>query len=380
MKKLSASVVLAQQLVGFDTRNPGSNELECITFLSELLNREGFDLTVLSFDENRPSLVASFGEGKGPALCFAGHIDTVPLGKKEWAFDPFGRDIKMGRLYGRGSSDMKSGIAAMVTAACNLKKRLPKDNKLILIIVAGEESGCQGSYHLAQNAGVLGRADALVITEPTNNYPLVGHKGALWLDIAFKGKTAHGAMPHKGVNAVYKAAEAVRQLEEFTFNIEPHPYLGYPTLNVGYLHGGINVNSVPDGASVGVDIRTIPGMSNEDCIEKIGSLLGGSAEITAKVNVSPLWTDPELPWVKNVYATVAPVIGEEPRPRTVAFFTDGPPLKAAYGGIPTLILGPGDPSLAHQTDEYCLIKEIEDATLIYEQLAEKWYNSLSENC
>lgn len=373
MTPTSASVALAQQLIGFDTRNPGSNEEACITFLADLLGKEGFRLTRLSFAADRPSLVARIGEGKRPALCFAGHIDTVPLGKAPWSHDPFGGTIKDGRLYGRGSSDMKSGIAAMVTAARTLKKKLTADDDLILVIAAGEESGCQGSYHLAEHAHLLGLAGAVIITEPTNNYPLIGHKGALWLNISFSGKTAHGAMPHEGVNAVHKAAEAVQRLQAFSFNAAPHPYLGSATLNIGYLHGGINVNSVPDHAEIGVDIRTIPGMDNDGVLQQIGGLLGDQAQITPMVDVSSLWTDPNLPWVQDVYALAAPVLGEKPRPRTVAFFTDGPPLHAAYRRAPTIILGPGDPTIAHQTNEYCRVQDIDNATRLYQQIAEQWY-------
>lgn len=373
MDKNSAPVALARQLIGFDTRNPGSNEVESVSFLADLLRKEGFDTQEFSFAENRPSLVARAGAGKKPALCFAGHIDTVPLGKMQWSYDPFGGEIKDGRLYGRGSSDMKSGIAAMVIAACRLMESSADDRDLMLIITAGEESGCQGSYHLARNSNLMGQAGALIVTEPTNNYPLVGHKGALWLDVSFSGKTAHGAMPHNGVNAVYKAAEAVRRLQTFSFDIEPHPHLGDPTLSVGYFHGGINVNSVPDAASIGVDIRTIPEMDNADILQQICDILGSEAKVEAVVNVSPLWTDPDLAWVQNIYKTVFPILNEKPVPRTVAFFTDGPPLKAAFGGVPTIVMGPGDPALAHQTDEHCLVKEIETATDIYEQIAQNWF-------
>lgn len=369
MNTLSEPVSLARRLIQFDTRNPGNDEASCISFLAGLLKKEGFSLAEFSFDKNRPSLIARSGPGKKPALCFAGHIDTVPLGEAEWSHDPFGGEIIKGRLFGRGSSDMKSGIAAMVSAACRLKKTKAKDYELMLIIAAGEESGCQGSYYLAKKADLMGKAGALIIAEPTNNYPLIGHKGALWLDISFTGKTAHGAMPEKGVNAVYKATEAVQQLQKLTFDEVPNRYLGKPTLNIGYLHGGVNVNSVPDFASVGVDIRTLPETDHKMLLQKISGFLGNEARVKPIVNVSPLWSDPQEPWINIVYKTVAPILGVEPTPRTVAFFTDGPPLKAAFGGVPTIVLGPGSPSLAHQTDEYCLVDEIETATLIYEQIA-----------
>src|SRR6266498_2846770 len=124
---------------------------------------------------------------------------------------------------------------------------------------AGEETGSEGAFALARR-GMRGQAGALVVAEPTTNRPLCGHKGALWLKATTRGVTAHGSMPEKGVNAIYAAARAVGRLEAFDFNVARHPVMGAPTLNVGTLHGGLNLNSVPDRAEIGIDIRTIPGM------------------------------------------------------------------------------------------------------------------------
>src|SRR5262249_12386324 len=155
------------------------------------------------------------------------------------------------RLYGRGSSDMKSGVAAFVIAAQHLAKHLRASPGVVLVIAAGEETGCDGSRHLVAVNGALGEAGAIVIAEPTGNYPLVGHKGALWLHARATGVTAHGSMPDRGVNAIYKAARAVAKLERFAFAGKPHPVLGSPTLNVGTINGGFNINSVPDGTTIG---------------------------------------------------------------------------------------------------------------------------------
>jgi len=373
MTILSEAITLAKQLIEFDTRNPGGTETPCIHFLEQLLKKAGFKVITTDFADKRSSLVARFRQGKRPALCFAGHVDTVPLGEASWNFNPFAGEVHNGRLYGRGAADMKSGIAAMVTAVCRMASRLPADDDLILIIAAAEESGCQGSQHLANQPDLLGNAGALIVGEPTSNFPLVGHKGALWLKARFSGRTAHGSMPEKGDNAVYKAVEAVNSLRHFDFGVKHHPYLGAPSLNVGYFHGGVNINSVPDAAEVGIDIRTTPELVNEELIKKISGFLGPDATIIPLVDVSSIWTDPELPWVQAVFNTVAPILGVDPEPKTVAFFTDGAPLQKAYGGIPTLILGPGASAMAHQTDEYCQLTEIDAATAIYERIAEEWY-------
>ena len=210
-------------------------------------------------------------ERKKP-LCFGGHIDVVPLGAKEWSVDPFGAEIVDGRLYGRGSTDMKSGVAAFVHVAMKLAAEAARGTAdIVLAICAGEETGCEGSSHLGKT-GALGEAGAIIVAEPTANYPVLGHKGALWLEVESEGVTAHGSMPERGVNAFYKAARAVTKLEDFDFNVKPHELLGRSTLNVGTMEGGLNVNSVPDRARFTVDIRTLPEQDHGEIVSGLQGL------------------------------------------------------------------------------------------------------------
>src|SRR5437588_407730 len=153
---------------------------------------------------------------------------------------------------------MKSGVAAIVAAALQLSRARLRGPGMTLVLVAGEETGCEGAAHLARTPGALGRAGALVVAEPTGIQPVIGHKGALWLRARFRGVTAHGSMPERGVNAVVKAARAVLKLADLRFDVAPDPLLGAPTLNVGTFAGGLNLNSVPDEAVIGIDLRTIP--------------------------------------------------------------------------------------------------------------------------
>ena len=223
----------------------------------------GFAVELVPFGEGRAQLLARIGgQADRLPLGFTGHLDTVPLGAPPWSVDPFAGDIKDGKLYGRGSSDMKSGVAAFVAACITQAGRLAATPGVLLVITAGEETGCTGAAALAATDGAIGAVGALVVAEPTGNKPLVGHKGALWLEAETKGITAHGSMPEKGVNAIYKAARAVAALEVFDFNVARHDVLGGPTLNVGTIQGGINMDSVPDRAAIGIDIRTIPALDH----------------------------------------------------------------------------------------------------------------------
>ena len=366
-------VKLTQALVAFDTINPPGNERPCAEYLGSLLEGGGFSISYHEFAETRTSLVARIGgSSEAKSLCFTGHIDVVPLGATQWSFDPFAGEISNGKLYGRGSTDMKSGVAAFVSAALQLADKVTNGPGLVLVITAGEETGCEGAYHLASLDEVLGKTGAIVVAEPTANQPLIGHKGALWLKAKTSGITAHGSMPEQGDNAVYKAARAIGQLEDFDFNIARHEILGKPTLNVGSVHGGLNINSVPDLAEVGIDIRTVPDQDHVTLQSQLSSYLGEEVELESVVDVRSMLTDAADQWVQEVNEIMAEILDARPENRTGSAFTDASVLTPAYGDAPTIILGPGEPIMAHKTDEYCFTKNIDEAREAYIQIARHW--------
>ncbi|MGQ0681743.1 M20 family metallopeptidase [Bradyrhizobium sp.] len=367
-------IELSRELIAFNTINPPGNELGCIRHLEKLLAGAGLETSLQEFAPDRANLIARIGgRGRKPPLCFTGHVDTVPLVNAPWSVDPFAGEIVDGKMYGRGSTDMKCGVAAFVAAIANMAGQLEGTSGAVLAITAGEEIGCEGAFHLARS-GILGRAGAIVVAEPTSNVALVGHKGALWLRLTLKGVTAHGSMPHLGVNAAFKAARAITALESFQFNVAPHPYLGSPTLNVGTVRAGLNVNSVPDLAEIGIDIRSIPGLDHSRIQEHLKAELGDEVSMEPIVDVGAVWTDPSAPWIKDVYGVVGEVTGQDAgaEPQTAPYFTDASALTPALGGPPTIILGPGEAAKAHQTDEYCSVQRIREATEIYTRIAERW--------
>lgn len=373
MSGMPDAVRLTRELLGFNTINPPGAEQACARHLGELLARAGFQVDYAEFAPLRTSLVARIGGTKDkPPLGFTGHIDTVPLGAAPWKVDAFGASMEGGRIYGRGSSDMKSGVAAFVIAALRLAARLKHAPGVTLVITADEECGCGGAAHLVRQGGLLGEVGALVIGEPTANYPLIGHKGALWLEAKTRGITAHGSMPERGDNAIYKAAEAISRLRGFDFGTPPHPLMGSPTLNVGTVHGGLNINSVPDATVIGVDIRTVPGQDHALIRSQLQRALGETVEITPTIDVEAIYSDPAQPWIQQAYDVLQPHLGTRPQPRTVSYFTDAAVLKNAYRNIPMMVLGPGEPQLAHQTDEYCLLDRVEQAVDIYSDLICNW--------
>jgi succinyl-diaminopimelate desuccinylase len=187
-----------------------------------------------------------------------------------------------------------------------------------------------------------------------------------------RGVTAHGSMPEKGDNAVYKAARAVTKLESFRFANPPHALMGQATLNVGTFHGGLNINSVPDQATVAIDIRTVPTVDHRALLAALSAQLGPEVELKTLIDLESVYTDPQDPWMQSVFEVMTPILGARPIARAATYFTDAAALNLAYRNPPTVILGPGEPHMAHQTDEYCVVERIAQSLGAYEEIIRRW--------
>ena len=365
------AISVTRSLLRFDTVNPPGRERDCARYAGAMLEEWGYDVQYHEYSDSRTSVIArAGGSDKKAPLCLTGHLDVVPLGARPWTKDPFSGESDGDRLYGRGASDMKAGVAAILLAARSHAKALRNTPGIVIVLTAAEEGGCVGSAQLAKTE-LLGKAGAMIVGEPTSNYPLVGHKGSVKFHAHFKGISAHGSMPELGVNAIYKAAAALSKLEEFDFGVKPHAVMGKPTLNVGTIEGGNTVNAVPDAARIGVDIRTVPGMDHEALLASMRTTLG-DAELDVFSNLKPVWTAPDDEWVQRVFEICRPYLGEPPAARTAPYMTDAANLLKVYAGAPTVVLGPGEAAMAHQTDEYVSMERIRQSVAIYESLIRDW--------
>ena len=369
----AAVVELTRELVATRTINPPGDEAKAASLVGARLEAAGFAVEPHEFDAGRTSLVARWGVSDRPSLCLTGHLDTVPLGKADWSVDPFSGETDGDRLFGRGTSDMKGGTAAIVVAAERVAALGGEPSAgLELVLCAGEETGCEGALALARADGLLGRCGAVLVAEPTTNYPCVAHKGVVWADAVARGKTAHGSMPHLGENAIYALARAILALEDFAFDTPEHPLLGAPTVSLGTFSGGININSVPDHATAGIDVRTVPGLDGDAVLAALRERLGDEVELEPRVMLDPVDTDPGDAWAGSVFEVMEPLIGEAPSPRGLAYFTDAAALSPAYGSPPTIICGPGDAEQAHRTDESCSISALEAAAEGFFEISRRW--------
>lgn len=363
-------VQLTTRLVRYDTVNPPGNEQACIEDLANILSDAGFETNLVPFANERPNLVARLGAGQAsaPSLCFSGHVDTVPLGDKPWSFDPLGGEVRDGKVLGRGTSDMKAGVAAMVTACLAERDRLRAGPGAVIVITSAEETGCEGAAAVVRSLD-LGPIEGIIVAEPTHNQPYYGHKGALWLQAEASGVTAHGSMPQLGVNAILKAVDQIHRLQGFAMPATGNAALGLMSLNIGRVEGGLNINSVPDRCRFTLDLRTNEHIDHKALLAALRAFCGPDLALDTLIDIPSVWTAPETAFARKVTSVWQKMTGQGlPPPHVASYFTDGALLQGKDKSTPVMILGPGDPTLAHKTDETCDIARIREAETFYRAL------------
>ena len=367
-------VDLTIQLVQTSTENPPGNEKVAAQFLKPLLSQMGFKIKTVLSPKGRSNLIAEKRWGKGGrTLIFNGHLDVVPAGDpSQWKYPPFQGKFSKGRIYGRGASDMKSGIASFIHALSMIdRSKIPlHQGAVILHLVSDEEShGHQGMGFLTRKGGIQG--DAVLVGEPTDLHPVIAHKGALWLRISTFGKSAHSAKPHLGVNAIEKMIKLMDRLNSTPFERE-HLLLGKPTLSIGTIRGGTKINIVPDRCEIEVDRRMLPGEKKEEILGKMKEILDSlqSQDPLFQYRMEeidyaePSEVDPEEEIVRVGVEAIQKVIGKKPPLRAFSGFTDSR-FYINQCHIPTLVFGPGDTNQIHTTDESVEVEALVQAAHIY---------------
>lgn len=267
---------------------------------------------------------------------------------------------------------MKGGLAAMMAAMQALAEaNFPLAGDLILAATAGEETDSLGAIAISARPN-LGPVQAVVIPEPSSNEIFIAEKGVLWLELATRGKTAHGSMPELGHNAVMMMVDFISALREMEFSHKEHPLLGGFSRSVNTLSGGVKTNVVPDFCAATIDMRTVPGQDHAAILrqveEGITRLKGRRPEFQASVRVLkdrvPVETPPEDPAVQRFAQIVTEIVGQRPVLKGARYYTDGgviaPVLKA-----PLIICGPGDAAMAHQPDEFVGVAKVIQSAMIY---------------
>jgi len=373
-------VKLCQELVRIKSVNPPGDELAIAEFVASTLKKAEIEVELVNHSPTRASVLGRLKSSRQiPGLLFNGHLDTVPIGNEKWIHEPFNAEVAENKIWGRGTADMKGGLAALIVAAKTLSgAHLPLKGDFILAATASEEVDSIGAITLAARPD-LGPVQAVMIPEPSYNDVFVAEKGALWLELTTQGKTAHGSMPELGRNAVMMMVTLITEFQKLAFPYQEHPMLGGFSQSVNTIAGGVKTNVVPDHCVVTVDMRTVPSQDHQAIVRQIEILIGDLnrriPDFKASVRVVndriPVETSPEEPVVQGFLDIVAEVTGERPVPKGVRYYTDAvafvPVLKA-----PMIICGPGDAKLAHQPNEHVEISKLVQSAKIFTLAAAKF--------
>ncbi len=365
------AVRLMKDLVKFDTSNAPGNERPLAEYIADILRQEGFEIEVQVVAENRANMIASFGQSDRN-LILNGHLDVVPPGSG-WNCAPFCVTEKEGRFYGRGTCDMKGGLAAMMAAAIKVKRENTLKNKnLVLAFVADEEINGTGTKYFARHFE-KGKQNIVVIGEPTQNQIHVAHRGVVRLVVGIYGKQCHSGRPYEGMNALTLLGRFLVEVEGWNQRKQKliQPILPPPTVAATIAAGGIKDNVIPGYGEVVLDFRTVPGdtakqleLETEAVLKRLFETEDVSWIIETYIDVAPGMTDPEADSVK--IAQMAYERMGRPKPG-IAYFSAGCDLSCFLSeGFDGILCGPGSLAQAHVVDEYIEGRQLEEAVDFYE--------------
>jgi succinyl-diaminopimelate desuccinylase len=368
----SRILALLKDLIAAKSENPPGYEADAAKVLRDHLEAHGISCTTVGPKE-RPNLIFSSHEGEKGDLVMHGHLDTVPIGNIEsWSHDPFASEIVEGKLYGRGSADMKGPVAALAETLI-LYTQAKHDKPLVMLATSDEESGCSGAEEVAAS-GQLSGIKFGVCAEPTGLGILIGEKGLFWSKIVSSGKSAHGSRPEEGVNAIEACMDAIKVLTGEPFPHDENALLGEPTLNIGVIKGGIKINVVPDSCEALLDMRIVMGQDPDSLLVSMNSRLE-YAGLSDRVKVEYVHGKPAVLTSENseivsvAEAAVKKVRGQSPELTTATYGTDCSVLQPKVG-IQHIICGPGSIEQAHQPDEFIRLDELYQAVDIYSEIAD----------
>jgi acetylornithine deacetylase len=353
---------LLRELIAIDSVNPslvagGAGEAAIATFIAGTLRAMGLDVVLQEAAPGRPNVIAVIeGRRRGPSLMLCGHSDTVGVEGMNAPFTPVERD---GRMYGRGAQDMKAGVAAILGAARSIAEKGLDAGSVIVAIVADEEYASIGAEALVREW----RADAAVVTEPTDLAIGVGHKGFEWVEVTTEGVAAHGSRPEEGVDAIAHMGRVLSRIERLqqTLASRPHPLLGAPSVHASLISGGRELSSYPDRCTLQLERRTVDGEEPEIALVETQQLLDELRAEDGKFRASARFLFGRRPYVlprdHPLPGLTREALGaRQTTTSAVTFWTDAAILGAA--GTPSIVFGPGGAGL-HSVEEYVRLDEVE---------------------
>jgi acetylornithine deacetylase len=363
---MSSTVDLLRDLVAIDSVNPSlvpgaRGEAAIAQRIAAELMSIGLTVDIMEVAPGRPNVVGVLeGRAAGRALMLCGHVDTVGVTGMSNPFEPVEKD---GRLYGRGAQDMKGGVAAMIGAARIVAESggLPS-GRLVVASVIDEEHASLGADALVTRF----RADAGVVTEPTDLDVAVAHKGFQWVEIETRGRAAHGSRPRDGRDAIFRMGRVLTALEALDRRLQAgraHPLLGTASLHASIIAGGRELSSYPEQCTLELERRTLPGESDRAALDEAEEILAAIRRDDPEVEARATLTFGRSPYevgeghpLPAMLVDAAAGLGHTARQVGMTFWTDAAILGAA--GIPSVLFGPGGAGL-HSTEEYVRLRDVE---------------------
>jgi acetylornithine deacetylase len=379
----SASIEMIRRLVAMDTTSRNSN-LEIIAFIADYLAGLGVESQIVHDEAGRKAnLYATLGPRDKPGIALSGHTDVVPIDGQDWRSDPWTLTDRDGRLFGRGTADMKSFLGIVLTKVPELLRRQP-ETPVHLIFTYDEEVGCLGVRRLLPVLMALPvRPFACIIGEPTDMKVMVGHKGKMSLRCRVHGRECHSSLAPQGVNAVEYAAEVIAYLRGMARRIAAEgPFdedfdVAHSTVHTGVVHGGTALNIVPKDCFFDFEFRFVPGVDPQALLAEVkgyaeGKLAPQMRAIAPEAGFSwePISAFPGLDIAvdSDIVAFVKSLTGGNSVGK-VAFGTEGGLYQEA--GIPTVICGPGSITQAHKPDEFIEMTQIDQCEAFMGRLMDK---------
>ena len=365
-----------------DSQNPGALEAGCAAWVQDRLEQgAGLDVRRYQTAQGRPNLVATIpGTGDAPRLVLLAHMDTVPVGE-QWTVDPLGGQVRDGAVWGRGSADMKAGLAVAIGLLESLATN-PPPGDVVLCVTADEEGPDMSGIHTLVAEGIVGAGDQVLALEPTGLRLRLAQVGLRWLEVEVHGRMAHGGRAHQdGIDANYLAALIAVELKSRVPDLAAeHELLGPPRVTCSGIRGGVAANVVPASCTLTLDIRVVPPLRPEDAEQLVTDVShdvcagfpGSRFEVRALGAARPpVVADEVCPLVQGLRTAF---IAETGRPLEDGgedgheAYTDASMVAALTGSRSCTVWGPGHPTQAHVADEHVTLDDLETAERVAARL------------
>lgn len=346
-------IKLTQELIQINSQNPPGNEVEIVRFVKKYLENFGLSTKVYEFSKNRPNIVGLLKSEnlKAKTILISPHLDTVPVGRN-WKLPPLKGLIKDNKLYGRGATDCKCNLAvSMEVLNSIIEDRVKIRNNILFAATADEEAGSDLGLIPLLKKNIL-KADYALILDSDEFDIVIAQKGLIHFKVSIFGRSAHGAYPWRGLNAIDIASVIIQDLKSYRFNFTKHGLLHPPTINIGTIKGGEKVNMVADWCEFEVDLRYLPGMKDSAILKDLKKFIYRRAK-RFKIDIEGIQQPYEISKKHNLVGSLS-AVWRKYRPSAKLKGSEGATVITFFKerGIPAVASGFGSKGCAHTSDEY----------------------------